>query len=32
MAGVREIGLSKAWSELREMIGGRAVKRAPLAA
>ena len=32
MAGVRAIGLSKAWSELREMIGGRAVKRAPLAA
>ncbi|MGH7958788.1 MAG: hypothetical protein ACREH8_17520 [Opitutaceae bacterium] len=30
--GVRPIGLHKAWSELREMLGGRAVKRAPLAA
>jgi hypothetical protein len=30
--GVREIGFKKAWGELREMLGGRAVKRAPLAA
>jgi hypothetical protein len=29
---VRAIGLHKAWSELREMLGGRAIKRAPLAA
>jgi hypothetical protein len=29
---VRPIGLRKAWGELREMLGGRAVKRAPLAA
>ena len=26
LAGVRAIGLHKAWSELREMLGGRAVK------
>lgn len=32
IAGVRPIGLHKAWSELREMLGGRAVKQAPLAA
>jgi hypothetical protein len=32
MGEVRPIGLHKAWSELREMVGGRAVKRAPLAA
>jgi hypothetical protein len=32
MGGVRPIGLNKTWSELREMLGGRAVKRAPLAA
>jgi hypothetical protein len=30
--GVRAIGLHKAWGELRELVGGRAVKRAPLAA
>jgi hypothetical protein len=32
MAGPRPIGLHKAWSELREMLGGRAIKQAPLAA
>ena len=32
MAGPRPIGLHKAWGELREMLGGRAVKQAPLAA
>jgi hypothetical protein len=32
MAEVRPIGLHKAWGQLREMLGGRAVKRAPLAA
>ena len=32
MREVRAIGLHKTWSELREMLGGRAVKRAPLAA
>jgi hypothetical protein len=32
MGEVRPIGLHKTWSELREMLGGRAVKRAPLAA
>jgi hypothetical protein len=31
-AGTRPIGLHKAWSELREMFGGRAVRHAPLAA
>lgn len=30
--GVRPAGLRKAWSELRDMIGGRAVKKEPLAA
>jgi hypothetical protein len=30
--GVQPGGLQKAWSDLREMIGGRAVKQAPLAA
>jgi hypothetical protein len=28
----RPIGLHRAWSELREMLGGRAVRQAPLAA
>ncbi len=32
MSGVRPAGLHKAWSELREMLGGRAIKKAPLAA
>ena len=32
MGEVRAIGLHKTWSELRELLGGRAVKRAPLAA
>jgi hypothetical protein len=32
MSDVRAIGLHRTWSELREMLGGRAVKRAPLAA
>ena len=32
MGEVREIGFRRAWSELREMLGGRAIKRAPLAA
>jgi hypothetical protein len=32
MAGVREIGLRKAWGQLREMLGGREIRRAPLAA
>jgi hypothetical protein len=32
MGEVRGIGLHKTWSELRELLGGRAVKRAPLAA
>ena len=32
MSGVRPIGFRKAWGQLREMLGGRAVKRAPLAA
>jgi hypothetical protein len=32
LEGVRPAGLHKAWSELREMLGGRAVKKAPLAA
>lgn len=32
MGGPRPIGLHKAWSQLREMLGGRAVKQAPLAA
>lgn len=30
--GVEPAGLRKAWSALREMVGGRAVKKAPLAA
>ena len=30
--GVKLVGLSKAWSSLREMIGGRAVKTEPLVA
>jgi hypothetical protein len=30
--GVRPAGLRKAWSALREMVGGRAVKKEPLAA
>ena len=32
MFGTRHIGLTKAWGELREMLGGRAVRHAPLAA
>jgi hypothetical protein len=32
ISAVRPIGLHKAWSQLREMLGGRAVKQAPLAA
>jgi hypothetical protein len=32
MIGVRAIGFRKAWSQLREMLGGRALKKAPLAA
>jgi hypothetical protein len=32
MAEPRPIGLHKAWGQLREMLGGRAIKRAPLAA
>jgi hypothetical protein len=31
-SGVRPIGFRKAWSQLREMLGGRAVRQAPLAA
>lgn len=30
--GVCPVGLNKAWSELREMLGGRAIKKEPLAA
>jgi hypothetical protein len=32
MNGTRPIGLHKTWSELREVLGGRAIKQAPLAA
>jgi hypothetical protein len=32
MGEVRAIGFRKAWSQLREMLGGRAIKQAPLAA
>jgi hypothetical protein len=32
LAEVRPIGFRKAWSQLREMLGGRAVRSAPLAA
>ena len=32
MSGPRPIGLHKTWNELREMLGGRAIKQAPLAA
>ena len=32
MAGVHAIGLRKAWGQLRDMLGDRAIKRAPLAA
>ena len=31
MSGVRPAGLHKAWGQLREMFGGRADKKAPLA-
>jgi hypothetical protein len=30
--GVRPIGLRKAWGALREMLGGRALRKEPLAA
>jgi hypothetical protein len=32
LSGVRPIGLHKAWGQLRELFGGRALKPAPLAA
>ena len=32
MSGPRPIGLHRTWNELREMLGGRAIKQAPLAA
>jgi hypothetical protein len=32
MIGVRPIGFRKAWGQLREMLGGKAVRAAPLAA